>query len=45
MVPVVPASTGDVSGLIPEINDVVVARGAGAAVTGGVGAADSIGPL
>ena len=34
-----------VSGLIPEKNDVIVARGAAAAGTGGVGAADSFGSL
>ena len=33
------------SGLIPEINDVVAARGAGAAGTSGIGATDSFGPL
>ena len=34
-----------VSGLIPEKNDVIVARGAAAAGTGRVGAADSFGSL
>ena len=34
-----------VSGLIPGKNDVIVARGAAAGGTGGVGAADSFGSL
>ena len=42
---VVRMTTGNVSGTIPEINHVAVARGAGAVGTGGVGAADSFGPL
>lgn len=38
-------STGNVNGLIPGINDVVAAWGAGAAGTDGVEAADLFGPL
>ena len=34
-----------VSGLIPEKNDMIVARGAAAAGTDGVGATDSFGSL
>ena len=36
---------GDGITLVPEKNDMIVARGAAAAATGGVEAADSFGPL
>ena len=41
----VPLAPAPISGLIPEENDVIVARGTAAADTGGVGVVDSLGPL